>query len=55
MTVGLPRDARSVRVVDLRTRPAVDPVLEGAMHVLSVPLRHVYAALWRAGVLHIRS
>ncbi|OBH58681.1 Rv1535 family protein [Mycobacterium sp. E2479] len=32
-----------------------DPLVDGAARLLSVPLRHVYAALWRAGVLEVRA
>lgn len=31
-----------------------DPLVDGAARLLSIPLRHVYAALWRAGVLEVR-
>jgi hypothetical protein len=30
-----------------------DPLLEGAARLLCVPLRQIYAALWRAGVLEV--
>lgn len=30
-----------------------DPLVDGAARLLSVPLRHLYAALWRAGVLEV--
>lgn len=32
-----------------------DPLVYGAARLLSVPLRHVYAALWRVGVLEVRA
>lgn len=32
-----------------------DPLVDGAARLLSIPLRHVYAALWRAGVLEVRA
>ncbi|OBF67837.1 hypothetical protein A5753_03000 [Mycobacterium sp. 852002-51971_SCH5477799-a] len=31
-----------------------DLLVDGAARLLSVPLRHVYAALWRVGVLEVR-
>ncbi|GFG96452.1 Rv1535 family protein [Mycobacterium timonense] len=34
--------------------PGGDPLINGACRVLSIPLRHVYAALWRVGVLEVR-
>ena len=32
-----------------------DPLVDGAARLLTVPLRHMYAALWRAGILEIQS
>jgi hypothetical protein len=32
-----------------------DPLVDGAARLLSVPLRHVYAALWRVGFLEVRA
>jgi hypothetical protein len=32
---------------------AGDPLVDGAARLLSVPLRQLYAALWRAGVLEV--
>jgi len=41
------------------TRPTfgagADPLVDGAARLLSIPLRHVYAALWRAGVLDVQA
>ncbi|AOS92608.1 Rv1535 family protein [Mycobacterium intracellulare] len=34
--------------------PGGDPLIHGACRLLSIPLRHVYAALWRVGVLEVR-
>ncbi len=31
-----------------------DPLVDGAARLLSVPVRHVYAALWRVGVLEVQ-
>jgi hypothetical protein len=30
-----------------------DPMVDAAARVLSIPLRHVYAVLWRVGVIEI--
>jgi hypothetical protein len=30
-----------------------DPLVDGAARLLSVPLQHVYAALWRVGLLEV--
>lgn len=32
-----------------------DPLVDGATRLLSIPLRHVYAALYRAGVLEVQA
>jgi len=32
-----------------------DPLVDGAARLLTVPLRHMYAALWRAGILEIHA
>ena len=32
-----------------------DPLVDGAARLLTVPLRHVYAALLRVGVLEVQS
>ena len=32
-----------------------DPLVDGATRLLSIPLRHVYAALYRVGVLEIQA
>jgi hypothetical protein len=32
-----------------------DPLVDGAARLLSVPVRHVYAALWRIGLLEVQA
>ncbi len=44
----------SRRVVDPRFFGG-DPLVDGATRLLSVPLRHVYAALYRVGVLEVQA
>lgn len=34
---------------------AGDPLVDGAARLLTVPVRHVYAALWRAGILEVHA
>ena len=34
---------------------AGDPLVDGAARLLSVPVRHVYAALWRVGLIDVRA
>jgi hypothetical protein len=58
------RDAAPTQVVAPKkaTRPVEaplfgvggDPLVNGAARLLSIPLRHVYAALWRVGVLEVQ-
>jgi hypothetical protein len=31
-----------------------DPLVHGAARLLAIPVRHVYAALWRVGVLEVQ-
>jgi hypothetical protein len=30
-----------------------DPLADAAAHLLSIPLRHVYAVLWRVGLIEV--
>jgi hypothetical protein len=32
-----------------------DPLVDGAARLLTIPVRHVYAALWRVGVLEVQA
>lgn len=34
---------------------ASDPLVGAAARLLSIPLRHAYAMLWRAGVIEVRA
>ncbi|ETW23783.1 Rv1535 family protein [Mycobacterium gastri] len=34
---------------------AGDPLVDGAARMLTIPIRHFYAALWRIGVLEVRA
>jgi hypothetical protein len=43
------------RRVDRRTIVISDPLVDGAARLLSIPLRHAYAALWRVGLLEVRA
>ncbi len=41
-----------------RPQPPVgagDPLMEATTHLLSIPFRQLYAALWRAGVIEVRA
>jgi hypothetical protein len=45
-----PKTARRVE-----NRPYSDPLVDGAARLLTVPVRHVYAALLRIGVLDVQA
>ncbi|OBH32205.1 hypothetical protein A5692_15700 [Mycobacterium sp. E342] len=53
--VAAPAPKKATRQVHKQPVLAGDPLVEGATRLLSVPLRHVYAALWRVGVLEIQA
>jgi hypothetical protein len=39
----------------VENRPYSDPLVDGAARLLTVPVRHVYAALLRIGVLEVQA
>ena len=49
------QSATVTRRIDIRSFFVGDPLLDGAALLLSIPIRHLYAALWRAGVLEVRA
>ena len=49
------RPASAASRIDPRSFFAGDPLVDGAARLLSIPLRHVYAALWRVGVLEVQA
>jgi hypothetical protein len=48
-----PRPARAAKLRNFE--PPSDPMADVAGQLLSIPLRHVYAALWRAGVIKVKA
>lgn len=44
---------KAPRRVESRTIVISDPLVDGAARLLAIGVRHVYAALWRAGVLEV--
>jgi len=53
---GSPIQAPAPKKVARRPEnPFGDPLVDGAARLLSIPLRHVYAALWRIGVLEVQA
>jgi hypothetical protein len=57
-TLTVVRDTDTASAPKKVTRTPVsggDPLVDGAARLLSIPLRHLYAALWRAGVLEVQA
>jgi hypothetical protein len=50
-----PEPNRVTRRPDNQLFGGGDPLVDGAARLLTVPVRHVYAALWRVGVLEVRA
>ena len=46
---------KATRRVDIQPFFAGDPLVDGAARLLSIPLRHMYAALWRVGLLEVQA
>jgi len=49
------RRASVTRRIDAKSFFVGDPLVDGAARLLSIPLRHVYAVLWRVGVLEVQA
>jgi hypothetical protein len=54
-TIQAPAPKKVTRRVDSRTIVISDPLVDGVARLLSIPLRHAYAALWRVGLLEVRA
>jgi hypothetical protein len=50
-----PAPEKVTRQIDSRTIVICDPLVDGAAHLLTIGVRHVYAALWRVGLLEVRA
>ena len=51
-----PAPKKATRRVDVQPFFAGgDPLVDGAARLLSIPLRHMYAALWRVGLLEVQA
>ena len=53
--IQTPPPKKVTRRVDKQPFAGGDPLLEGVIRLFSIGLRHVYAALWRVGVLEIQA
>ena len=54
----IPAPARKKATRPVNTPPlgiGGDPLVDGAARLLSIPLRHIYAALWRVGLLEVQA
>jgi hypothetical protein len=51
----VPAPKKETRQVHSRTIVISDPLVDGTARLLSIGVRHVYAALWRVGVLEVRA
>ena len=51
----VPAPQKVTRKIDSRTIVISDPLVDGAARLLTVSVRHVYAALWRVGLLEVRA
>ena len=49
----LPAPAPAPKQARRAHRPSGDPLADAAAHLLSIPLRHVYAVLWRVGLIEV--
>ena len=54
-TIQAPAPKKATRLANTQPVFAGDPLVEGATRLLSIPLRHLYAALLRAGVLEVQA
>jgi hypothetical protein len=51
----VPAPKKVTRRVDGRTIVITDPLVDGAARLLTIGVRHMYAALWRVGMLEVRA
>lgn len=54
-TVAPARPAKAARRADAPRVCGGDPLVDGAARLLTIGMRHVYAALWRVGVLEVQA
>jgi hypothetical protein len=54
-TIEAPAPKKVTRQANTQPFLAGDPLVEGATRLLTVGMRHVYAALWRVGVLEVQA
>ncbi len=54
-TIKAPGPKKVTRKAGTQPSGGGDPLVDGATRLLSIALRHVYAALWRVGVLEVEA
>jgi hypothetical protein len=55
-TTSAPAPKRAPRRADTPAfRVGGDPLVDGAARLLTIPLRHAYALLWRVGLLEVHA
>lgn len=50
-----PEPTKAARRVETPQFGGGDPLVDGAARLLTIGMRHVYAALWRVGVLEVQA
>lgn len=50
----VPAPEKVTRRIDSRIIVISDPLVDGAARLLTLGVRHVYAGLWRVGLLEVR-
>jgi hypothetical protein len=50
-----PAPKKVIRRIDSRIIVINDPLVDGAARFLTIGVRHVYAALWRVGLLEVQA
>ena len=53
--IQAPVPKKVTRRVDTQPFAGADPLLDCAVRLFSIALRHVFAALWRVGVLEVQA
>ncbi|OBG25056.1 Rv1535 family protein [Mycobacterium sp. 852002-51057_SCH5723018] len=54
-TIQAPAPKKATRQPERPTIVISDPLVDGAARFLTIGMRHVYAALWRVGVLEVQA
>lgn len=55
LTLAPAPEPASMRAQRARAEAGGGPLVDLSARLLSIPLRHLYAALWRAGLIEVRA